>query len=266
MINEMMAENIEAVAGLIARSRRIVVFTGAGISTESGIPDFRSPGGIWTKYEPDDFTIQRYRTSQAVRKKVWRLLIDPDLKFGLAEPNPGHLAIAELQTMEKLYAVVTQNIDGLHQKAGVSGDLVFELHGDMSHAICLNCSINYTSDQVIQWLEGGIEDPPCMECGGMLKPAGIFFGEQLPPDVLMEAERRCRTCDLCIVVGSSLQVIPAAYLPQYAIQSNAKLVIVNIGSTPLDRMAHVRIDDKSSKALPRIMERAGKMLAGDGSL
>lgn len=257
-----LAEKIEQVAGLIAQFHRIVVFTGAGISTESGIPDFRSPGGIWTKYEPDDFTIQKYRSNKDVRKKVWKLMTDPDMMFGVAEPNPGHYAIAELQTMGKLYAVVTQNVDRLHQKAGISDELVFELHGDMSHAKCMTCETHYPPDRVLQWLEQGIEDPECGQCGGMLKPAGIFFGEQLPFDVLMESEKRCRNCDLCIVVGSSLQVVPAAHLPYYAVQSRAKLVIINVGPTQLDEMADVLINAKSGQVMPPIIERVKQMLAG----
>ncbi len=255
-------KKIEQVADLIARSHRIVVFTGAGISTESGIPDFRSPGGIWTKYDPDDFTIRKFRTHQDVRKKVWKLMTDPDMMFGFAVPNPGHLAIAELEKMGKLYAVVTQNVDGLHQKAGVSEHLVFELHGDMSHAKCLKCGAHYPSEQVLQWLEQGIEDPTCPQCGGMLKPAGVFFGEQLPFDVLMESENRCRTCDLCIVVGSSLVVVPAAHMPYYAVQSKAKLVIINVGSTQLDGMAEVLIDVKAGEVMPQIIDRAKQMLSG----
>lgn len=262
MTEDILAEKIEKVAELVAQSQRILIFTGAGVSTESGIPDFRSPGGIWTKYDPDDFTIQKFRSDRGVRKKVWQLMTDPEMKFGFAEPNAAHLAIAELQAMGKLYAVVTQNVDGLHQKAGVSDNAVFELHGDMSHAKCLECESHYPFEQVIQWLQQCIEDPQCPKCGGILKPAGVFFGEQLPFDVLSESEKRCRNCDLCIVVGSSLQVVPAANLPYYAVQSNAKLVIINVGPTPLDAMTEVLIEADSGTVMPQIIERAKQMLSG----
>jgi NAD-dependent deacetylase len=261
MTEKGMEEKIEAVAELIVQSHRIVIFTGAGVSTESGIPDFRSPGGIWTKYDPDDFTIQSYVSDKNVRKKVWRLMIDPDMMFGCAEPNPGHYAINELEAMGKLYAIVTQNVDGLHQKAGTPPELVFELHGDMSHGRCMSCGAHYPSERIIEWLEQGLDDPPCEKCGGMLKPAGVFFGEQLPMDVLTEAERRSRACDLCIVMGSSLVVTPAATLPYYAARSNAKLVIINIGSTALDGMAAIRIEGKSGEVMPRIMDIVKRKLA-----
>ncbi len=262
MVKDILAEKIDKAAELVAQSQKIMVFTGAGISTESGIPDFRSPGGIWTKYDPDDFTIQKYRSSQEVRKKVWKLMTDPELKFGSADPNPGHLAIAELHAMGKLYAVVTQNVDGLHQKAGVPEEMVFELHGDMSHARCLGCSCHYSSEQVIEWLEKGLEDPACPQCGSILKPAGVFFGEQLPADVLTESERRSRTCDLCIVIGSSLEVLPAANIPYYAVMSKAKLMIINAAPTSLDSMAQVLMEARSGVVMPQIIEKARQIAAG----
>jgi len=260
MVLNTLEQQIEEVADLVAKSDKIIVFTGAGVSTESGIPDFRSPGGIWTKYDPDDFTIQKFLSDSSVRKKHWQLMTDGDFKMTDAEPNPGHYAIAELEAMGKLYALVTQNVDGLHQKAGVSDDLVFQLHGDMSHAKCIKCGQRYPIEEVTEWVSQGVEEPECRNCQGILKPDAVFFGEQLPTQVLMESERRSRTCDLCIVMGSSLVVYPAAYMPMYAAQSNAKLVIINVGPTEMDRLASIRIDGKSGEIAPRIIKRAKEKL------
>jgi NAD-dependent deacetylase len=249
-------QQIEEVADLVVASGRIIVFTGAGVSTESGIPDFRGPGGIWSKYDPDDFTIQKFLSDQAVRKKHWELLIDSELKMTGAEPNAAHYAIAELEQMGKLYGVITQNVDGLHQKAGVSDEMVFQLHGDMSHAKCLSCGTRYPMEEMAERVKKGIEEPTCDHCGGILKPDAVFFGEQLPLDVLTESERRSRTCDLCIALGSTLVVFPAANIPIYAARSGAKLVIINVGPTELDEVAHVRIEGKAGQVTPRIIERA----------
>jgi NAD-dependent deacetylase len=248
-------QQIEEVADLIVGADRIIAFTGAGVSTESGIPDFRGPGGIWTKYDPDDFTIQKFHSDKAVRKKHWELLTDPEVKMTGAEPNPAHYAIAELEQMRKLYGVITQNVDGLHQKAGVSEDMVFQLHGDMSHAKCLSCGTRYPMEDMAERVRQGIAEPTCDHCSGILKPDAVFFGEQLPADVLMESERRSRTCDLCIVLGSSLVVFPAANIPIYAVRSGAKLVIINIGPTELDEVAHVRIEGKAGQVTPRVIAR-----------
>jgi NAD-dependent deacetylase len=254
MVERGLEQQIEQVANAIAAAKRIIVFTGAGISTESGIPDFRSPGGIWSRYDPDDFTIQKFLSDKEARKKHWRLFTDPEMTLTGAEPNPAHYAIAEIEKMGKLYGVITQNIDGLHQKAGVSDDMVFQLHGDLSHAKCMGCGIRYPMEEVIKWLEQGIEEPECEACKGIMKPDGVLFGEQLPADVLAESERRSRTCDLCIVIGSSLVVYPAAMMPMYALQAGAKLVIINVGPTEMDGMAWVRIDAKAGEVLPRIIE------------
>ncbi len=254
-------EKIETVADFIVDSKRIIAFTGAGVSTESGIPDFRSPGGIWSKFDPADFTIQKFISSERARKKHWEFMTKGGLIMTEAEPNPSHYAIAELETMGKLFALITQNVDGLHQKAGVSEDLVFQLHGDMSHAICLDCGNRYPMDVVKGWLKDGVEIPVCMDCQGILKPDAVFFGESLPADVLMEAQRRSQTCDMCIVLGSSLVVYPAANMPIYARKANAKLVIINVGPTELDRLATIRIDGKAGEIAPQIMSRVKEKLA-----
>jgi len=252
-------KQIEEAAHLVADARRVIVFTGAGVSTESGIPDFRGPGGLWSKYDPEDFTIERFLSDRAVRVKHWELLTGNEFIIADAAPNPGHYAIAELQTMGKLYGVITQNVDGLHQKAGVSEGMVFELHGDLSHAKCLSCSQRYPMQQVKEWLRQGIQEPQCPACKGMLKPDAVFFGEQLPYEVLMESERRSRNCDLCLVLGSTLVVYPAASMPVHAFQAGARLVIINMGPTAMDDLATLRIEGKAGEVMPRIVAKAKEL-------
>ena len=248
-------ELIEEVADLIISSKRIVVFTGAGISTESGIPDFRGPDGLWTKFDPEDFTYQRFVTSREARKRLWGMSKTMGLLWHDMKPNAAHFAVAKLEKLGKLDCVITQNVDGLHQKAGNSEGKVIQLHGNMQWAKCLTCGERYSFEQILKWIEAGAEDPACVKCGGILKPEGVFFGESLPMKELTEAERCSTSCDLCIVVGSSLVVYPAALMPQYALQSGAKLVIINEGPTELDYAAHVRIDAKAGKVMSRVVRR-----------
>jgi len=248
-----LTRQIEKVASLITDAQRVLVFTGAGVSTESGIPDFRGTDGIWQKYDPEDFTIQKFLSDEQVRKKQWQLLSSGDLSMTRVQPNPAHLAITELEDMGKLYAVVTQNVDGLHQKAGLPQEKVFQLHGDLSHAVCLGCGRRYPMEMVAEWLKQGMEDPACHLCMGMLKPDAVLFGEQLPIKVLMESERRSKKCDVCVVLGSTLSVYPACLIPQYAAQAGATLVIINIGPTELDHLAHVRIEGKAGDIAPQII-------------
>lgn len=244
---------IEEVADLIKKSEKVLVFTGAGVSTESGIPDFRGADGIWNKYDPEDFTIQRFMSDKSARKLHWELLSDGDLSMFKADPNPAHIAITELNTTGKLYGVVTQNVDGLHQRAGLPDDMVFQLHGDLSHAKCLECGSRFPMQTVAEWMSADIDEPVCDKCSGMLKPDAVLFGEQLPFEVLSEAERRSRDCDLCIVLGSTLSVYPAALIPRYARESGAKLVIINLGPTELDSYAHIRIDGKAGEIMTQII-------------
>ncbi len=256
-------ERIEQAANLVVESQRIIVFTGAGVSTESGIPDFRSPGGIWSRYDPDDFTIQKFLSDKKARKRHWDLLMGGELMITRAEPNPAHYAIAELEKMGKLYGVITQNVDGLHQKAGVSADKVFQLHGNLSRAKCLSCGKSYLMEEVTKWLREETDEPECRACKGMLKPDAVFFGESLPFEVLMESERRARSCDVCFVIGSSLVVYPAALMPMYALEGGAKLVIINVGSTQMDALAQIRIEGKAGEIIPPIIEKAKDKLGMD---
>ncbi|MGD2065441.1 MAG: NAD-dependent deacylase [Dehalococcoidia bacterium] len=249
-------EAIERLAQLIIESKRIVVFTGAGISTESGIPDFRSPGGIWSRYDPEDFTIQKFLSGPAARKTIWKMSADSGL-LTEAEPNPAHYAIARLCHLGKLDCVITQNIDNLHQKAGVPNDKVFELHGNMQWVVCLSCRKRFPMPEVLQKIEEGIEVPDCPDCQGILKPDAVFFGEALPQETLQEAIRRSRNCDLFMVIGSTLIIYPAAYVPTYAAEAGAKLVIVNLTPTPFDHYAKVIIRDKAGDIMSKVMEKVG---------
>jgi len=251
-----LAQQIRDVAGLVADAERVLVFTGAGVSTESGISDFRGPDGIWQKIDPEDFTIEKFMSDEKARKMQWRLLSSGELSLSKAQPNPAHYAITELENMGKLYGVVTQNVDGLHQKSGLSHDRIFQLHGDLSHAVCLGCGRRYPMEMIAEWLKQGMEDPACHLCMGMLKPDAVLFGEQLPVKVLMESERRSRKCDVCIVLGSTLSVYPANLIPQYAAQAGAKLVIINLGPTELDHLAHIRIEGKAGDITPKIIHYA----------
>ena len=261
----MKEQNLDAladgVADLIINAKRTVVFTGAGVSTESGIPDFRSPGGIWSRFDPDDFTIQKFLRDPEARKKHWQLLGEGGITTE-AKPNPAHYAIVELDRLGKLDCVITQNVDNLHQKAGVPDDKVFELHGNMLWAVCLGCGKRYSFEQIKARLDRGEEIPDCEVCHGILKPDAVFFGEQLPPKVLQEATFRSRNCDLFIVIGSTLVVYPAAYMPIYAVDANAKLVIINLSSTPMDNQATVLINAKAGETMSRVIQRVRETIGG----
>lgn len=247
-------EEIERLAQLIIQSNKAIVFTGAGISTESGIPDFRSPGGIWSRYDPEDFTIQKFLSGPAARKTIWKMSVEGGL-LTEAEPNLAHHAIAELHQLGKLDCVITQNIDNLHQKAGVLEDRVFELHGNMQWVVCLSCGRRYPMPEVLQRIKDGMEVPDCPDCQGILKPDAVFFGEALPQDTLREAIRRAQNCDLFIIIGSTLVIYPAAYIPTYATEAGAKLAIVNLTPTPFDHHAAVVIRGKAGEIMSRVMEK-----------
>ena len=246
-------EEIVWLAQLIRESKKTIVFTGAGVSTESGIPDFRSPGGIWSKYDPEDFTIQRFISSLDARKALWKMSIEGELLME-AEPNPAHYAIVELHQLGKLDCVITQNIDNLHQRAGVPDDKVLELHGNIQWVVCLGCRSRFPLAQILQKVKEGIEVPDCPDCQGILKPDAVFFGEALPQDAFQEAARRTQKCDLFIVVGSTLTVYPAADIPTYAGEAGIRLAIVNLTPTPLDHYATVVIRDKAGDIMPRVVE------------
>jgi len=246
---------IDAVAEIILQSKKIVVFTGAGISTESGIPDFRSPGGIWDRYDPNELTYQKFLSSQASREKYWerQKLLWPII--AAAKPNAGHLAIAELYNMGKLDCVITQDGDSLHQKSGIPDEMVIELHGTWTRALCLGCGRKYPSEEVQVRLEAGEKVPKCEACGGIMKPDVIQFGQAMPEKETRKAQRRASSCDMLLACGSSLVVYPAAQMPLIAKDNGAKLVIVNLMPTPHDQYADVVINEKLGQALTQIIEQ-----------
>ena len=250
-------QNLDAlsakIADLIVNAKRVVVFTGAGISTESGIPDFRSPGGIWERFDPEEFTYQRLMGSPEARKRWWQVFQKRGLTTD-AEPNQAHLAIAELDKVGKLDCVITQNVDNLHQKAGLPDDKVLELHGNMRWVSCLNCGRRCPIEHVKARLDKGEEIPDCEACHGILKPDVVLFGETLPEKVFEEAIRRSHSADLFIVIGSTLIVYPAAYIPTEAINAGAKLVIINLSSTPLDSQATVLIRTKAGETMAKVIQ------------
>ena len=232
-----MSAELERLAALVAGARRLVAFTGAGVSTESGIPDFRSPGGVWSRFDPREFTYRNFMDSPEGRRRYWALGRVTYPLIRAAAPNAAHRALAELHRLGRLDCCITQNVDGLHQRAGLPDTAVLELHGNATRARCLACAAPYTREALHARLEQGVEVPDCERCGGVVKPHTILFGEAMPADVVAEARRRAEAADLMLVLGSSLVVYPAAYLPRHARRAGAALVIVNLEPTPLDREA-----------------------------
>ena len=220
---------------MIAAARRAVVFTGAGISTESGIPDFRSPTGIWTQMRPIYF--QEFISSREMRREAWRRKFATDPVLRAAEPNRGHRAVARLVREGKASAVITQNIDGLHQASGVPEDKVIELHGNSTYAHCLDCGERYELEPLRVAFERDGDVPDCAACGGLVKTATVSFGQAMPEEAMERAQRETLAADLFVVLGSSLVVYPAAGFPQVAKRNGARLVIVNRQETPLDEIA-----------------------------
>jgi len=259
-------QELDRVAELIVRAERPVVFTGAGVSTESGIPDFRSPGGIWGRFDPDEFTYQNFIGTEEGRRKYWQLGRQLYAVVRNAGPNAAHYAIAELYRLGKLDCCITQNIDNLHQKAGLPPDKVIELHGNATRARCLTCERPYSRDEIQEWLESGVSIPACASCAGIIKPNTILFGEAMPARETLEAESRAKSSDLFVVVGSSLVVSPAAMMPLHAKRAGAKLVIVNLAETPHDPYADVLIQDKAGPVMAEIVDRVKSRLAGSRSV
>jgi NAD-dependent deacetylase len=226
---------IAELARVIERARHAVVFTGAGISTESGIPDFRSPGGIWTKMAPIDFS--DFLASEEARRETWRRRFAADDTWQNARPNRGHRAVAELVRRGAAVAVITQNIDGLHQASGVPAEQVIELHGNSTYAHCLDCAQRYEIAELRTAFESDGIAPVCAACGGWVKTATISFGQAMPVEAMRRAELETLAADLFIVAGSSLVVYPAAGFPELAKRNGATLVIVNREPTGLDPIA-----------------------------
>jgi NAD-dependent deacetylase len=236
----------------VGEAQSIVVLTGAGISTDSGIPDFRGPNGVWTKNPEAEklATLQHYLGDPEVRRRAWRTRIESPTWD--ARPNRGHEALVTLERAGKLHAVVTQNVDGLHQRAGNAPALVIEVHGTMFRTACWSCGDERSMDEILDRVRAGEDDPPCELCGGIVKSATISFGQQLVPEVIDRAFSVAAEADLLLAVGSSLQVYPAASIVPAAAQAGARLVIVNAEPTPYDGIADAVLRGSISEVLQEI--------------
>ncbi len=242
-------KDLDRAAELLRGAHRAAALTGAGLSTESGIPDFRSPGGVWEHFRPIEY--QEFLASHEARREHWRYKRATVPAMLAAEPNAAHRALAELEAAGRLVAVITQNIDALHQRAG--SRRVLELHGTNLEAVCLRCGRREPIQPVLQRLESGEDVPACKECGGWLKPATVSFGQSLPADVLQEAATLARESDCFLALGSSLVVNPAASLAGLAKQGGASLVIVTMSETPYDDLADAVVHARVGEVLPPIV-------------
>lgn len=242
-------EDYTKVARMIRAADRVIALTGAGISVESGIPDFRSPGGLWTRYDPSIYA--SFESFLNDPTYFWSMAAELHPLLEKAEPNPAHLALGDLESLGKCEAVITQNIDDLHQQAGSSE--VLELHGTYRTGACINCGTSHSYEELEEFTgEGRV--PCCRVCGGTIKPDIVLFGEPLNAPVLHRAAELANTCDLMLVVGCGLEVFPAASLPTYARRNNAVLVFVNITTTPFDDISDIILLGKAGEVLPRIVE------------
>lgn len=240
--------DIESARRMLGASRRAVAFTGAGVSTASGVPDFRSPGGIWSRYRA--VTIQEFLASEEARRRYWLYKKETFADFARARPNAAHEALARLESEGRLQGVITQNIDGLHQEAGSRN--VLELHGTNRRVECLFCGRESPASEIQERLLEGCDVPACDSCGGPLKAATISFGQALRPEVLAEAFRLARAADLLLVLGSSLVVYPAAAIPEAAASEGVSVVIINREPTPLDGRAAVVLHGPVEELLPAV--------------
>lgn len=244
---------LDAFKRLLLSSRRALLFTGAGISTESGIPDFRSPGGVWTRMQPIYF--QDFVASEEKRREAWSRRFDNRDGWIGAQPNSGHLAVAQLVQSGKAAVVITQNVDNLHQQSGIPEDKIIELHGNASYATCLGCHVRVELLQLEEEFRGKGTVAPCSRCGGIIKSATISFGQQMPELPMRRAHEETMSCDLFIVLGSSLSVFPAADFPTRAKRNGAALVIVNREPTAMDEIADVVINAGIGETMAKILEK-----------
>lgn len=245
--------SMQAAAGLVARSERIVVLTGAGISTDSGIPDFRGPNGLWTRDPEAEKAshIDTYLSDPSVRQRNWARRADGSL-WADVEPNDGHRALVNLQERGSLHTLITQNVDELHQRAGIDTERVIEIHGTTRRAACLGCDYRVEMEHVLERVRGGEADPDCPGCGGILKSATISFGQSLVAEDLMRAQAAAEVCDLLLAVGTSLGVYPIANVVPVAARGGADVVIVNGEATPFDPLAAAVVRGSISEILPVI--------------
>jgi NAD-dependent deacetylase len=240
----------------LTRAGRICVLTGAGISTESGIPDYRGPNGVWTR-DPDAeklVTLSYYVNDPDIRRRAWRMR--RDLQVGDVVPNAGHRALVELERQGRLRALLTQNIDGLHQQAGSSPGVVLELHGTVHEVVCLSCGDRTTMRSAMERIDAGDPDPACLLCGGILKSATISFGQMLDAEVIGAAAEAAADCDVFMAVGTSLTVHPAAGLLDLAVGAGSRIVVVNAEPTPYDDLADLVVREPIGSALPLLLGAA----------
>jgi NAD-dependent deacetylase len=244
--------HVTTVAEWVREARRVVALTGAGISTESGIPDFRGPQGVWTKNPLAEklSNIHSYMSDPEVRRLAWQSRLDHP--GWLAQPNAGHCALVDLERRGRLHALITQNIDGLHQRAGNSADTVIEVHGTMREVICMSCSWRGPMQETLDRVRAGEEDPPCRRCGGILKSATISFGQPLVPSVINRAFRVAAEADLLLAIGTSLQVYPVAAIVPEAKTGGARVVIINAQATQFDAVADAVLNEPIGEVLPAI--------------
>lgn len=249
-----MFETRESLVDALRRAERVTVLTGAGISTESGIPDFRGPHGIWTKDPTAEklSSLQHYMNDPTLRVKAWQArLTHPAWR---ASPNPAHEALASLEKKGKLQCLITQNVDGLHQCAGSTPEITIEIHGTMREVTCMSCGERAPMERALERVRGGQTDPPCRTCGGILKSATISFGQKLVQDDLQRAQRAAMSCEVFLAIGTSLTVFPVAYLPQIAVSAGADLAILNAEPTPYDDLARWVFRDPLSQVLPALVD------------
>jgi NAD-dependent deacetylase len=245
---------VRVVRGWLEAAQRVVVLTGAGVSTDSGIPDFRGPQGVWTRNPEAEkqSTIQHYVADPEVRRRAWWSRLDSPA--WTAQPNAGHRALVALERRGKLDTLITQNIDGLHQAAGSSPERVVEVHGTMREVVCLDCGERAPMERALARVRAGEDDPPCRTCGGILKSATISFGQSLVPEDLRRAELAARRCDLMLAVGTKLSVWPVAGVVPVAKDAGAKVVILNAEPTEMDGLADAVLQGSISEILPRLVE------------
>jgi len=246
-----LTQEAAALALLLRESRRAVIFTGAGMSTQSGIPDFRSPGGIWSRMQPIEF--QDYLSDPVARRLSWQRRLEMEETWNTVKPNEGHHAVAELVARGKASHVITQNIDGLHQQSGVPDDKLIELHGSTRYAKCLDCETRMEIAAVLAHFAAHGDAPDCVQCGGLVKTATISFGQPMPEGEMVRAAAAVRACDMMLVLGSSLVVYPAAGFPLQAKRQGARLAILNRQETPLDRHADLVINAEIGPTLQSVI-------------
>lgn len=252
-VMERFSERLTSASQLLKDAKRITAFTGAGISTESGLADFRSPGGVWDRYRI--VTFQEFLRNPNARKEYWAMKRDFFEELRIAKPNQAHRALAELERMKKLQCIITQNIDGLHHLAGNSPDIIIELHGTNRKALCLSCGKVWPIEEIQIRLEAGDLDPKCEQCGGLIKPATVSFGQSMPETELIQAFGFAAKSDLFLMIGSSLQVEPAASVPAHAYHAGAKLIFINRSETPWDQIAAVRFQETASEVMETLIRR-----------